>query len=110
MKLKIPSAKSHLVAVEAPQFTAPDGQVLTLNIPINRRELEAAWKVLEDYTGRMAPNPESALQDLDKIADVWGYHSSDSGYLIFTAVDKSGHPVAIAPAEIVPLSDLTECD
>jgi len=109
MNLTIPSAKSHLArGVEAPQFTAPDGQVLTLNIPRGIRQLEAAWKVLEDYTARMAPNPESASQDLDTLADVWGYHSSDSGYLIFTAVDQGGKPVAIAPVEIVSLSDVTE--
>jgi len=108
MKLKIPSAKSHLTAVEAPQFTAPDGQILTLHIPSSRRELGAAWKVLEEYTARMAPNPESALQDLDKLTDVLGYHSSDSGYLVFTAVNQDGKPVAVAPAQIVPLSDVTE--
>ena len=55
----------------------------------------------------MAPNQESALQDLDDITKVYGYHSSDSGYLIFTAMDKNGKPVAVAPAEIVPLSDVT---
>ncbi len=109
MELTIPSAKSHLArGVEAPQFKAPDGQILTLYIPQSRRELQVAWKILEDYTARMAPNKESALQDLDKLADVWGYHSSDSGYIIFTAVDTNGKPVAIAPAEIVPLSDVTE--
>lgn len=107
MKLKIPAAKTHLRPVEAAQFMAPDGQILTSYIPTSRRELGAAWKVLEDYTARMAPNPESALQDLDTLADVSGYHSSDSGYLIFTAADSNGKPVAIAPAEIVPLPDVT---
>ena len=109
MKLVIPSAKSHLAGgVEAPQFTASDGQILTLYIPRrSSRELETAWKVLEDYTARMAPNPESALQDLDDIDKVRGYHFSDSGYLIFTAVDTNRRPVAVAPAEIVPLSDVT---
>ncbi|MEK6949971.1 MAG: hypothetical protein AABX34_07135 [Nanoarchaeota archaeon] len=109
MKLQIPSAKSHLNrGVEARQFTAPDGQVLTLYIPrSSSRELEAAWEVLGDYTARMAPNPESALQDLDDIDKVRGYHFSNSGYLIFTAVDKNRRPVAVAPAEIVPLSDVT---
>lgn len=108
MKLEIPSAKSHLArGVEAQIFRAPGRQVLTLYIPQNKAELEAAWKVLEDYTARMAPNPESALQDLDKLSDVWGYHSSDSGYTIFSAVNSDGKPVAIAPSEIVPLSDVT---
>jgi len=81
-------------------FRAPDNSLLHVHVPINRDELAKAWIVLEDYTRRMASNPESPKQDLDDISDVHGYHFGDLGYAVFTAVDGDGKPQVVAPAEI----------
>ena len=104
-KILIPKGKSQIAKTEldSPKIIAPDGAELSIYVPQNRGELESAWQVLLDYTKRIAPNPEAALQDLDAIDDVISYHFGRIGYVIFTAVDSNKNPVAIAPAQIAPL-------
>ena len=105
--ITIPEGKSH-IADNHPRsrsFRVLDGSRLDVHVPQNMDELVTAWKVLEDYTRRMAPNNESALQDLDDIGDVGRYHFGKTlGYAIFTAVDKQGNPQVMAPAEIISAS------
>ena len=98
-------AKSEL---EPRKIISPDGTELSIYAPQNREELERAWQVLIEYTKRNAPNPEGALQDLDDISDVAGYYFSRLSYVAFTAVDNNKNPVAIAPSQIVSLSDMAK--
>ena len=107
----IQEGKEHIAksSFKSRSFTAPDGSDLFLHIPRNVEQLRAAWEVLKDYTKRIAPNPESVSQDVDPFNKVKSYHSDkDLGYLVFTLVNSAGKPVAVAPAEILSVSDLVD--
>jgi len=100
-KYQIAKSKHKLCS---PQIIAPNGEKLFLHVP-DELELRMAWHVMERYTARIAPNPESALQDLDSINNVVAYHlNPQSSYIAFTAVDSSKMPVAIATTQIFPVS------
>lgn len=105
-KIIIPEGKILIrrVELDSPQITAPNGDVLFVSTPQNTKEFESAWQVLVDYTKRIAPNPESALQDIDEIANAKGYHfGKDLGYVLFTALDENNNPVAVAPSQIASI-------
>ncbi len=107
MEISIPKEKGQICkySLDSPQIIAPNGEELFVYVPQNEGELRGAWKVLEDYTKRTAPNQESVLQDLDEINSVVGRHfGKDLGYVVFTAVDSDKNPVAIATTEIASLS------
>jgi len=101
--------KHKLHNVQTPTLIAPDGSQLYLHVPSNEREIGAAWKILEDYTKRTSTNPESTLQDLDEMANTKCYHfGRNFGYILFTAIDSNGKPVAVAPAEMIRVSEFVD--
>ncbi|MCK4859338.1 MAG: hypothetical protein KAS87_02145 [Candidatus Omnitrophica bacterium] len=109
MEISIPKEKGQICkySLDSPQIIAPNGEELFVYVPQNEEELKEAWKVLEDYTKRIAPNPESVYQDLDDIADVIKWHfGKELGYIVFTAVDSDKNPKAVATTEIASLSDM----
>jgi len=112
VEIKIPDGKGRHIANHNPGSRAirtPDGTRLSISVPQNFDELRSAWKVLEDYTGRVALNPESKLQDLDDIRKVREYHfGKNFGYVVFSAVDGENRPQAMATAEIVPVRSLVD--
>ena len=108
-KIKIPKQNRLIVKreIDSSIITAPDGIELHVSIPQDFDELEQAWDVLEGYTKRICPNPEAALQELDDIEDVEGYHFESGeapGYLIFTAVDKDNNPRVVTATEIASVN------
>ena len=111
--LVIPNGKTHYARyrVKAPVIKAPDGSRLHIQVPQNRKELQAAWDVLVGYTIRIAGNDESAAQDLDKFSNVQRYQNdSNLGYLVFTALDQARYPVAMLTSQIVRLPELDMSD
>ena len=108
--IKIPK-KHGLIALNqltVPTILAPDGSHLFVHVPQTTDDLRKAWDVLRRYTEDVAPNPESALQDLDEIGDVERYHfSPEFPYVVIAAMDRNGRPRAVIPAELAAANELS---
>lgn len=102
----IPGGKSLIGKnrLKSPKIIGPGGENLSIYAPKTENELRKAWQALIDYTRRIAPNPESALQDPDKIEDIIEYHFGKKSDVVFTVIDERETPVAIAHTEITDVS------